>query len=323
MLILLLELMVKSKDANFLYQIAKLYYKERYTQEEIAQLVNFSRQKVQRLLNQAVEEGIVQINVINPEASYEELEKKLENKYGLLKALVVSGVIQSDKLISQNIGRSASKYIEEILHDNEFIGIGWGSTVYDTINYFNPRNKFKVTAIPLIGGAGHIYADFQVNDLARKFAEKSGGMYLPLYAPALLDSEKTAKQLLMENNIKKVIDFWDKLDIAIIGIGKAILKDSSIPDFYYSDIPLHSIMKNNEVAGEILIHYFLNDGTLFNPAFDKRIIGISLEQLKRVKKVIGVAGSLWKKDIILTAIKGGYINILVTDDVTAEALINN
>lgn len=313
---------MKIQNLQQLYQIAKLYYEDGLTQKEIAELIKFSRQKVQRLLDEAIREKIVQINVINPTASFEKLEKKLEQKYGLIKAIVVSGAIQSDKLISKNIGIAASRYLKEILHDNDIIGISWGSTVYETINYFNPHRTIKAMAVPLIGGAGHVYADFQVNDLARKFAEKSGGLYLPLYAPAILDSEKTAEQLLKDNNIKKVIEFWDKIDIAIIGIGKAILKDSSIPDFYYKDIPLNSIMEHEKVAGEILIHYFSHDGKLFNPDFDKRIIGISLEQLKKVNKSIGVAGSVWKKDIILTAIKGGYINILVTDDVTAEALIN-
>ena len=311
---------MKQKDTKLLYQIAELYYEEGYTQEKIAQLVNFSRQKVQRLLKEGIEEGIVQINLFNPSASFEKLEKKLEQKYDLLKVLVVPAGIQSDEIISKNIGKAAAGYLESILHDNDIVGIGWGSSVYETINHFNPHRKIQITAIPLIGGMGYIPADFQVNELIRKFAEKSGGSYIPLYAPALLDNEKIVKQLFTDNNVKKINEFWNIINIAVVGIGKAILKGSIVPDIYYNDLPLHSIMENEKVAGDILLHFFHNDGSLFSSVFDKRIIGMSIDQLKKVKRVIGVAGSLWKKDIILATLKGKYINILVTDDITATAL---
>lgn len=308
------------RQIEFLYQVARLYYEEGLTQEQIARQLGFSRQKVQRLLDSAKKEGIVQIRVINPVSSRKEIEKKLEKYFKLTKAIVVSGSIKAESIIRKNIGRAAAAYLEDILRDNDIVGIGWGRTVYETLNYFEPTRKISITAVPLIGGIGQIAADFQVNELARKFAEKTGGVFVPFHAPALVDNEKIANTLFSDKNIGRVTELWKKVNIAIVGIGGPLSDSSYVPTSYYSDTDI-SLVKKERHVGDILSHFLCKDGKLCSPLLDRRVVGISLEQLKKIEQVIAVAGSLRKKEAILAALKGRYINVLVTDENVAEEIL--
>lgn len=78
----------KVEQAEFLYQVARLYYEEELTQERVARQIGLSRQKVQRLLDSAKREDIVQIQVISPVSSHREIEKQMEKHFKLTKANV-------------------------------------------------------------------------------------------------------------------------------------------------------------------------------------------------------------------------------------------
>ena len=305
-----------------MYQVARLYYEEELTQEQIARQIGLSRQKVQRVLNSAKKEGIVQIQVINPTLPRREIEEKLERHFGLTKAIVVSGSIKAESIIRKNIGRAAAEYFEDIFRDNDIVGLGWGRTVYETLNYFKPTRKISITAVPLTGGIGQMAADFQVNELARKFAEKIGGSYIPFHAPALVDNEKIASTLFSDKNVGKAAKLWKKVNIAIVGIGGPLSDSSYVPASYYSHADI-ALLKKEEEVGDVLSHFLRKDGKLCSPSLGKRVVGISLEELKKIRGVIAVAGSLRKKEAILAALRGRYIDVLVTDENVATEILKS
>lgn len=317
-----LESANKSKEAGFLYELARLYYEEGLTQEQIAGQIGLSRQKVQRLLVSAKKEGIVEIYVVSPIRSRREIEKKLEKRFKLSKAIVVSGSIKAENIIRKNIGRAAAAYLEDTLRDNDILGIGWGRTIYETLNYFKPTRKISITAVPLIGGIGQVEADFQVNELARRTAEKAGGIFVPFHVPALVDNEKIVNTLLSDKNIGKVTELWGKVNIAIVGIGGPLSNSSYIPISYFSDEDM-ALLKKEEAVGDILSHFLRKDGKLCSPSLSKRVIGISLERLKKIKQIIGVAAALRKKEAILAALKERYIDVLVTDENVAKEILKS
>lgn len=305
-----------------MYQVARLYYEEELTQEQIARQIGLSRQKVQRLLDSAKKEGIVQIQVINPTSPCREIEEKLEKHFDLTKAIVVSGSIKAESIIRKNIGRAAAVYFEDIFRDDDIFGIGWGRTVYETLNYFRPTRRISITVVPLTGGIGQMAADFQVNELARKFAERIGGTFVPLHTPALVDSETIASTLFSDKNVGKVAELWKKVNIAIVGIGGPLSDSSYVPASYHSDADI-TVLKEGGQVGDILSHFLRKDGKLCSPLLSKRVVGISLEELKRIGRVVAVAGSLRKKETILAALRGRYIDILVTDDNVAKEILKN
>lgn len=310
------------EQIEFLYEVARLYYEDKLTQEQIARQIGLSRQKVQRLLDSAKKEGIVQIQVVSPVSSRREIEEKLQRHFKLTKAIVVSGSIKVESIIRKNIGRAAASYLENILQDNDIFGIGWGRTVYDTLNYFKPARRISLMTVPLIGGIGQMAADFQVNELARKFAERAGGTFVPFHAPALVDNEKIVNTLLSDKNVGKVAKMWEEVNIAIVGIGGPLSNSSYIPSSYYSRADIALLKKEGHV-GDILSHFLGKDGKLYSPSLSKKVVGISLEQLRKIGQVIAVAGSLRKKEAILAALKGRYIKVLVTDENVARDILKS
>lgn len=317
---------MKNKDkitkAELLYQVARLYYEDEFTQEQIAKETGFSRPKVQRLLSSARKEGIVQTHLVNPVSSRKEIEEKLEKHFTLTKAIVVSGSIRKESFIRKNIGKAAATYLENNLQDNDIVGIGWGRTVYETLNYFKPTRKISITTVPLIGGVGQVAADFQVNEMARRFAEKAGGTFVPFHVPALVDNEEIVNKLYSDRTIRKAVKLWEKVTIAVVGIGGSLSNSSYVPTSYYNDEDIASL-KNEGHVGDLLSHFLRPDGKLCNPSLSKRIVGIPLKQLKKINQVIAVAGSLRKKEAILAALKEGYVDVLVTDENAARKILRN
>lgn len=310
---------IGESEFHLLYEIAYLYYEEGFTQEEIAQHVGFSRSRVQRLLEAARKEGIVEIRLISPSASFSNLEKGLEQRFALKKAIVVYSSSQSEYLTRRRIGMAAARYLESILRDGDMLGVGWGRTVYETLRAF--RREVPLTVVSLVGATGQTELDFQVNEIAYQFAKKVGGRFLPFYAPVLVDSEEIARTLSWDQSVRRVMELWDKLDVAVVGVGDPRLGNVPVPRFFFSDPVSAKILAKEGVVGDLLCHFLEKNGSLSDPVFDRRVMSIPLPWLKKVPCVLGVIGLVEKRHILRAVLNGGYINVLVTDAETARAIL--
>lgn len=309
----------KNEDLLLLYEIARLYYEDGLTQEEIAAQLGFSRSRIQRLLEAARQQGIVEIRLVNPTTTFTELEEQLVQRFRLKKAIVVPASLQSPALIRRSIGRAAARYLESVLRDGDVLGIGWGRTVYEALNFF--ERKIALTVVPLIGAVGQIEVDFQVNELGHQLAKRIGGFFVPLYAPALVDSEDIARALYSDQSVRRVVELWDEVQAAIVGMGDPRKPGSIVPKFFLSDPQSAAVLEKEDVVGDILYHFLRQDGSLADEVFDRRVISIPLEKLRNIPYVLGVAGSLEKLEVLEAVLRGGYINVLVVDSEVAKALL--
>lgn len=311
--------MKESDELLLLYEVARLYYEDGYTQEEIAERLNFSRSRVQRLLEEARREGIVEVRLLSPVGTFPELEEELQARFALKKAIVVPAPTHSPYLLRRSIGRAAARYLESVLRDGDVLGIGWGRTTYEALNSF--RRNIAITIVPLIGAVGQVEVDFQVNELGHQLAKRIGGLFVPFYAPALVDSEEIARALFSDQSVRRVVELWDEVTVALVGMGDPRREGSIVPKFFLSDPASAAVLSREDVVGDILYHFLKGDGSLADAAFDRRVMSIPLEKLKRIPHVVGIAGSLEKREILEAVLRGGYINVLVTDYSVAEALL--
>lgn len=302
-----------------LYEVARLYYEDGLTQEEIAEHLGFSRSRVQRLLEAARKEGIVEIRLLSPSVSFADLEEELTKRFGLEKAIVVPTPTESQYLIRRSIGRAAARYLESVLRDGDVLGIGWGRTTYEALNAF--KRNVAITIVPLIGAVGQVEVDFQVNELGYQLAKRIGGFFVPLYAPALVDSEDIARALFSDQSVRRVVELWDEVQVAIVGMGDPRKPGSIVPRFFLSDPASAAVLQRDDVVGDILYHFLRRDGSLVDEVFDHRVISIPLEKLKKIPHVLGIAGSMEKVEVLKAVLQGGYINVLVTDSEVARALL--
>lgn len=309
----------EKEELLLIYELARLYYEDGLTQEEIAQYTGFSLSRIRRLLEAARREGIVEIRLGCPMPSFSDLEDWLVKRFSLRRAIVVPAFAQSHYLTRRSIGRAAARYLEALLKEGDILGIGWGRTIYETLNYF--QKKVAITVIPLIGAVGQVDVDFQVNELGYQFAKRIGGFFIPFYAPALVDCEKIAQALLSDQIVRRVVELWDEVNVAIVGMGDPRRESSIVPKFFLEDQASSAILKGEEVVGDVLYHFLRGDGTLVDEEFDHRVMSIPLDKLKRIPYVLGVAGSTEKIEILQAVLRGGYINVLVTDVEVARALL--
>ena len=115
-----------------LARVAAYYYDQKMTQQEIAELTGITRTVISRMITEALEKGVVTINVHYPWRSLR-LEEVLAAKFGLKAARVMAIENETFDEMLHGLGILAADYFSKILHNQMVIGISWGSALNDMI----------------------------------------------------------------------------------------------------------------------------------------------------------------------------------------------
>ena len=310
------------EELQTMLRAARLYYEDGLTQQQVADELGVSRPKVSRLLTRARAEGIVRITIVDPFATFGEVEQHLVETFGLREAVVIAGEGLSEEALRRRLGLAAASYLRRTLRDGLRVGVGWGRTLRATVEVLNNERQVAIHAVPLIGGIGQVSPSFQVNDLARRMAEAFGGTWQALYAPAFVGDTQARDALLNHPDVKLVMEGWETLDVALVGIGHfAFQRQSSMFFAEYMAQTLLQELEERGAMGDLCGRFFDIYGR--QCILEAGVIGISLDQLKALDHVIGVAGGKEKMTAILGALRGGYLNVLITDTVTAQAVLEH
>lgn len=309
-------------DVRLMVKVSNLYYKDNLTQESISRKLKISKYQVNRILKKAIDSGIVQINIIDPTINVSNLEDELEKRFNLKRALVVENYGLSDIELKSKLGQATANYLLEIIKDGDVIGVSWGTTVNEVINHLPSRINKKVEVVQITGGSHYISVNINCHDVARRFASKFGVEPHLLYAPAIVDSKDTHDLLLKETSIRKTFEYFGRVTIAIVGIGALYPKVVStlVRTGHIAQGDLKSL-RENKAIGDILSHFFDIHGRICDSSLKGRLIAMPIDDLIKVPYSIGVAGGELKAEAILGAIRGRYVNILVTDSKAAERIL--
>jgi len=315
------ELTPRERDLQLMVTIARLYYEAGLTQQAIASRLKISRVRVNRLLQRARYEGIVEIRIHDPMGTSDVLAGELRAALGLNDAVVAPASSEDPAELADIIGERAARYLEQVLADGDLVGLGWGHTVYRTVQNLAPAEGKDLTVVPVTGGMGATDPPFRSNELAQAFAHRFRARWLPLEAPFLVETLEARQVLCQQEMIKRVLDLWERLDVALVGVGAAIEQSPLLRSTHFSS---HDIieLESHGVVGDICSRFFDRAGKPLPTGFDRRLICVELEHLHRIPKVVAVAGGLRKVSAILAAAQAGHFNILVTDRETALALLN-
>ena len=312
--------MYTKNEVALMVQVARLYYEYGMTQEDIASRLSITRQKASRLLIAARTQGIVKTVIIDPFPADLDLTKELTTRFNLKDVIVLPGQMLEGDQLRTGIGLAAVEHLQRTLQDNQIVGIGWGRSLYDTVNLLPKISPKRIHVVPLIGGIGDISPFFQVNELARVLASAFSGTYRHLYAPAFIENNDVLQDFLGTQEVLQVSDYWDKVDVAIVGIGH--VEFQRISSMFFADhITRQTLARLEEegAVGDICARFFNEKGNQVLPNLG--VIGINLDQIRAVPQVIAIAGGMEKTKAILGALKGGFVNTLITDTATAQAVL--
>ena len=300
-------------------RVAKQYYFDGLSQEEIARRVNLSRPSVSRLLNACVKEGIVQIYIDEVSSFGAELALQIKERFDLNHTIVVpSGYnIEATK---EKVGQAAARYIQSVLMPNMLIGISWGTTVYHVINHIRSTTGVKCSVIELVGDRENQYQDTDANQMALKLANTLGGSCYLLQAPFMVQSKVLHDLLLQEPPIKTHFEMIQRTDVALVGFGASPERSAQRRSGYISIEEMEKLSLAG-AAGDICGTYIDINGHVCDDALNGRMISVSLENLRRIPEVIGVAAGEMKADVITGALRGRYINTLIVDENAALRIL--
>lgn len=311
-------------EVKLMTRIAILFYEEGYTQEEIGRMLGMSRLQVHRRLRTAVDTGVVRIKIDSEIRDYIILENKLRKYYNLDEVVIVEST-DNTKKNKEHIAYGAANLLVGKLQDSNFVGVSWGSTV-SMIPEFLPQKDVKDVKVGNIVGGISNMGDLGAQQVAMKIAMKLKATPKLLSLPFMVESVATKNIIFDDEYIKQDIQSLKKCDICVVGIGH-VGQNFSYGFIKQYEQNFNSDKKNdvsgNKSVGEIVGRYFDIDGnvTYGNPGED-RIIGLTLDDIRKVPVSIGAAGGVDKCEAIIGALRGKYINCLVTDQDTAEAIIS-
>lgn len=311
-----------NEELRLLVKVSRFYYEDGLNQDAITERLGLSRSKVSRLMAQAREAGIVQITVVTPDDLFLDLESQLEERFGLQEALVVeSQPGDSQDVVSRAVGAAAAGYLARAISPRSTIGMCWGSTLRHMAAALTPQRFPNAQVVQMIGGIGQPDAEVHATELCRSVSRSLGCRLTLLPVPGIVKDQRTREALLSDVHVQRAVEAFDDLDIAFVGIGaptpdSVTMRDGSI----ITRAELDGLLRKGAV-GDIALRYYDASGECIRSDINDRIIGMDLEQIRQVPKVVGASGGPDKVAAIDAALKGRLIDVLITDSVTAERLL--
>ena len=306
-------------DERDLLRICYLYYREEKTQEEISSLFGLSRFKVNRLLKEARNKGLVTIHIHDPLEKLTELEFKLTREFGLKGSVVVRASRFSEKTVQEQVGEAGAEYLTHVIDGFRVLGVSWGRTLYHVVKNVKPLNARDLTVVQISGGLGTIEGT-DTNILTMMLSQKFGGRAYVIQAPVIVKSRLIKDTLLGESKIREALDRAKRSDGVILGIG-AVDKGGGLWRAGFLDQRDEVRLKKAGAVGAMGGRFYNVYGeTCFND-LDDRIIGLTLDELRKIRHKIGIASGSEKIDAILGALRGKLLDVFITDEKTAEGLL--
>lgn len=314
-------LSMKDVEDRLLVKIAQMYYEEDKNQSQISKELNIHRSTISRLLKKSREEGIVNISINYDLAGTYTIEKELEEKFQLRKVIVVPTAIEipSTQKI-QFLGEATNHFLQTILTNNMIVGFSWGQAMAAVSESIKNIEVNNIVCVPLVGGpSGRLSSDYHVNTITYEASKNLSGKALLIDSPAFPKTKELKNALLADEFNQELVRYWKKVSVAIFGVGSPLMKDSERWQFFYGEDVLAKL--NGKVAGDVVSRFYDDKGQHISNELDDRMIGIDIKELKKINYRIAVAESIEKVPAICGALLGGYANVLVTTQETAEQML--
>jgi DNA-binding transcriptional regulator LsrR (DeoR family) len=300
-------------DFQQLVRASRLYYELGETQNAIAEQLGVTRPQVSRLLKRARAEGIVEIRIIDSTAAESPAADALRRSYGLDAVHLAPTISGPEDLTRRMVGRLAAEVFRAVVRPGSTVGVGDGASVSAAADALEDgATPVAVTVVPLCGG---FWTTGLEREPYRRVGDALGGQVRGLMAPGLVDDAATRTALVAHAGVRAIADFWERLDVALFGIGGPAWSASLLGE------PVERELEAAGAVGEVLVAPFDLDGRFVCPALRDRVIAFDARRLGRVPAAIGVGAGEGKVRPILGALRAGVVRTLITDVATAEAVV--
>jgi DNA-binding transcriptional regulator LsrR (DeoR family) len=315
--------MARSDELRLIAKVARMYYQHGLRQTEITDRLNIHQSTVSRLLKRAEKEGIVRISLSVPSGAHPDLEEALQNTFGLREAIVVDSIEDEEQIVT-DLGAAAAFYLETTVRSTDVLGISsWSAALLAMVEAMHPIQASRGgRVVQILGGVGSPDAEAHATQLTRRLANLISGTATLLPAPGVVGSSKAKRVLLRDPYVNEAIALFKSVTLALVGIGaiepsKVLAASGNV----FSPAELKNLSDRGAV-GDICLRFFDAIGQPVDTPLNERLLSIELDQLRKVSRVVGIAGGRRKTAAIRGALQGRLINVLITDANTAGRLLS-
>ncbi|EAR51086.1 putative transcriptional regulator protein [Oceanicola granulosus HTCC2516] len=313
---------VAERDRALMLRAAWLYFIEERTQSDIADALGVSRFRVNRMLADCREQGLVRIEVTAPMASCVELEQRAKQAFGLRHAVVVPTPVKPERTHAM-IGAGLARYMSEQVADadKKIFGIGWGQTMREMLRHLRPTIRRDARIVALLGAPPRSSEENAIDiigAMGRLLQAERYYMTAPIYA----DTPEARYVLTAQQFYADVKDLIMKADVACFAAGDmseaSLLIRHALP-------PGVSVAELTEAGavGDILGTFIDIDGRPVDHPINRQLVGPGLSELRGVRPLVMASGGTGKVPVVTAALRSGHVEVLVTDEATMRAVLKN
>lgn len=308
-----------STDIKMLAKIARMYYEEEMTQEAIARKLNMSRSLVSKQLTKARDKGVVKITIRDElKRPFQELENYIKKVFGLSTVIIIAGDQETSR---HEIALETGRYLTMRLADVTTVAVSAGRMLREVADNISvSKSYFHAKFVPMAGGLSEEYSRLEANSISEALAMKYGAKSMRMHAPIMVDSVDAKEVLQRQYFIKNVLDAARSADIALAGIGSTF-RYAEVKEAYLHGYDESDILDTNIVKGDIVYNYFDKNGKLYDCNWNRRLIGLNLEEIRNIPEVICAASEIEKAESIYIAAKYNLIHTLITNETMAQRLL--
>jgi DNA-binding transcriptional regulator LsrR (DeoR family) len=297
--------------------VARRYFVERQTKIQIAEDLGISRFKVARLIDEAVESGLVRFEIDETGEIDAQLSDRLRRKYALRHALILAGPDLPCSALFEPLGRIAASLLEEILTDGCVLGVAWGRTLAATAKAISRLPKISV--VQVAGGLTTLEFPQNSADLVSRMAAAGDGTAYPIFLPMWVEDPSLVKRLRTEPSVAQVLERYDRIDVLISGIGSWNPPVSCLHDAFSKAWKRQVLAAG--VRADLCATLIDDTGGVVPSPLDKLGLALNAKQIRRIPERVAIAGGQEKASAILAVLKGNWITTLVTDAGVARRLL--
>jgi len=308
-------------DELLAVRVAELYYDDNKTQDEIGGLLGISRWKAGRLLAEARERGIVRIEIVHPRARRLASERALRERFGLADAVVVPAP-ENETGITGRVAQAAADFLTSLRPVPHVLGVSWGRTLTEVAERMPDGWARGVTVVQINGGVSLNRRPGTAATLASTIAQRGRGEVVLLPSPAILERLSTKQAIEADRTVAAVLERAAAADAYLYSAGVGDENSALVDSGYLRAEDVGELARRGAV-GDVVGRYIDANGNIVAPALDERTLGISLDRLREAETAIFVVAGEAKHDIARAVVMSGLCSVLITDESTARALLED
>lgn len=315
---------MNDSDTEQLLSIARKYYVQAETMESIANQMGVSRSTVSRLLKESRERGLVRITIAEPNRPLSRLATYFKNAFNVDAHIVQVRPGASEIYRLDQVARLAAGLVSDAVHDEDTIGIAWGTTVSAIAGHLQPREVRGVTVCGLNGGANSQTTGLPyVGSIVRQFADAFKAQQQLMALPAFFDSPDTRAAMWRERSTQHILDVRASTTIALFGVGGLAAEvQSHVYSSNYLSPADQRYLVHQGVVGDVCTVMIREDGSYKDLEINRRATGMTPAELQRIRRRFCVVSGLAKTAPVLGALRAGVATDLVIDEDTARAVLH-